>query len=72
MTADFWRRFIADEAGQDLVEYALLVSAIALGLITSVHTMTDQIGSLYQSMTSEIQGLSQPTHFEWLQGTGQG
>ncbi|MBM3723956.1 MAG: Flp family type IVb pilin [Acidobacteria bacterium] len=46
-----WR----DEQGQDLVEYALIVAAVALGLITTVNQLTTAVVSLYSSMT---QGLS--------------
>jgi len=47
--------FIRDEQGQDLVEYALIVAAVGLALITTVNQLSAAIVSLYQSIT---QGLS--------------
>ncbi|MGA2116386.1 MAG: Flp family type IVb pilin [Bryobacteraceae bacterium] len=47
-------RFIGDEQGQDLVEYALIVAAIGLALITTVNQLSQGIVSLYQSMTGDL------------------
>ena len=47
-------QFIADEQGQDLVEYALIVAAIGLALITTVNQLSQGIVSLYQSMTGDL------------------
>jgi len=46
----FWR----DEQGQDLVEYALIVAAIGLGLIVTVQQLSAAIVSLYQSITAGL------------------
>ena len=48
-------RFIRDEQGQDLVEYALIVAAVGLALVTTVNQLSTAVVSLYQSIT---QGLS--------------
>jgi Flp pilus assembly pilin Flp len=47
-------QFIGDEQGQDLVEYALIVAAIGLALITTVNQLSQGIVSLYQSMTGDL------------------
>ncbi|MBI4471101.1 MAG: Flp family type IVb pilin [Acidobacteria bacterium] len=52
----FWFRFWKDTDGQDLVEYALIVAAIALGLIAAVQQVTVALSSLYSSI---VQGLAQ-------------
>ena len=46
----FWR----DEQGQDLVEYALIVAAVGLALITTVNTLSQGISSLYSSITADL------------------
>ncbi len=51
----FLIRFIREERGQDLVEYALIVAAIGLALILTVQQVSAAIVSLYQSIA---QGLS--------------
>ena len=47
---NLWR----DETGQDLVEYALIVAAVGLALITTVNQLTQAVVSLYQSMTQGL------------------
>ncbi len=51
----FLKKFLRDEQGQDLVEYALIVAAIGLALIATVNQVSAAIVSLYQSIA---QGLS--------------
>ena len=47
-------RFIRDEQGQDLVEYALIVAAIALGMIAVVKNLATALNSLYESITTSL------------------
>jgi Flp pilus assembly pilin Flp len=49
--------FIRDEQGQDLVEYALIVAAVGLALITTVNQLAQGIVSLYQSMTGDLSSI---------------
>jgi len=53
-------RFIRDEQGQDLVEYALIVAAVGLALITTVNQLSQGIVSLYQSMTGDLASIGTP------------
>ncbi len=46
--------FTQDEQGQDLVEYALIVAAVALALITVVNNLAAGIASLYTSITTDL------------------
>jgi Flp pilus assembly pilin Flp len=43
-------RFLHDEQGQDLVEYALIVAAIGLALVATVGQLGAAISSVYQSI----------------------
>ena len=47
-------RFIREEQGQDLVEYALIVAAVGLALITTVNAFSTAIVSLYSSLTQGL------------------
>ena len=47
-------RLWSDEQGQDLVEYALIVAAVGLALITTVNTLSQAVVSLYQSITDGL------------------
>jgi len=51
------QRFIRDEQGQDLVEYALIVAAVGLALITTVNQLSQGIVSLYQSITGDLSSI---------------
>jgi Flp pilus assembly pilin Flp len=50
----FWSRFWRETEGQDLVEYALIVAAIALGMIAAVQNVTRALNSLYTSITQAL------------------
>jgi pilus assembly protein Flp/PilA len=50
-------RFIQEEDGQDLVEYALIVAAVGLALITTVNQLSQGIVSLYQSITGDLSSI---------------
>ena len=47
-------RLAKDEQGQDLVEYALIVAAVGLALITTVNQLSSAIVSLYSSITTGL------------------
>ena len=51
---------IRDEQGQDLVEYALIVAAVGLALITTVNQLSQGIVSLYQSITGDLASIGTP------------
>ena len=47
-------RLLREEEGQDLVEYALLVAAIALGLIAAIQGIAQALSSIYTSITTAL------------------
>lgn len=47
-------RLLREERGQDLVEYALIVAAVGLALITTVNQLSTAIVSLYSSITQGL------------------
>lgn len=49
--------FLRDEQGQDLVEYALIVAAVGLALITTVNTLSQGVSSLYSSITADLSSI---------------
>jgi Flp pilus assembly pilin Flp len=53
-------RFLRDEQGQDLVEYALIVAAVGLALISTVQQLSAGIVSLYQSITGDLSSIGAP------------
>ena len=53
----FLIRFWKETDGQDLVEYALIVAAVGLALITTVNQLSSGIVSLYQSITGDLSSI---------------
>jgi Flp pilus assembly pilin Flp len=47
-------QLLKDERGQDLVEYALIVAAVGLALITTVNQLSSAVVSLYSSITQGL------------------
>jgi pilus assembly protein Flp/PilA len=45
---------MADEDGQDLVEYALVVALIAFGAVTGMKTLTTQINKAFNTISSDL------------------
>ena len=54
MMKQFLNRLWNEEQGQDLVEYALIVAAVGLALITTVNQLSTAIVSLYSSITQGL------------------
>ena len=50
----FFLKLAKDEQGQDLVEYALIVAAVGLALISTVNQLSTAIVSLYSSITQGL------------------
>ena len=50
----FWIRFWKETEGQDLVEYALIVAAIALGMIAAVRGVVVALNSVYESISAGL------------------
>ena len=49
--------FLRDERGQDLVEYALIVAAVGLALISTISQLSNAIVIVYASITGTITGV---------------
>lgn len=49
-----WLRLVRETRGQDLVEYALIVAAVGLALITTVNQLSTAVVSLYSSITQGL------------------
>ena len=54
MIKQFFIRLWKQEEGQDLVEYALIVAAVGLALITTVNQLSTAIVSLYSCFHKRI------------------
>ena len=50
-------RFVRDDEGQDLVEYALLITFIALACIIGLQNLGTAINHTYNSISSSLSGV---------------
>ena len=51
-------RFLADEAGQDIAEYAVLIALVALAVIASVIILGDSSANTFNTVGSGMSGAS--------------
>jgi len=47
-------RFLRDESGQDLIEYALVAALIALGAITAMNGLATGISTAFSTISSDL------------------
>jgi len=52
--AQFLNRFVRDEAGQDLVEYAMLLAFIALIAIVGVKTLGTTVNKFFSNVATAL------------------
>jgi pilus assembly protein Flp/PilA len=55
-----WNRFLRDEDGQDLIEYALVAALIALAAIAAMKDFATQVSAAYSSISSEVTSAIEP------------
>jgi pilus assembly protein Flp/PilA len=53
----FCTKFINDESGQDLIEYALVTGLIALVAIATLRPLGTAIAGLFTTITTDLQGV---------------
>ena len=49
-----WRAFGSDEAGQGLVEYALIIALVAVGLIAILLVLRNSIGNVFNNVATTL------------------
>ena len=47
-------RFVQDEQGQDLIEYALLAGFVSLAVVTIVKTLGTSLNTLYGKVDTQV------------------
>jgi Flp pilus assembly pilin Flp len=51
-----WQAFWSDESGQGMVEYALLIALVGIGLMFMLLTLRNSIGNVFNNAATQIQG----------------
>jgi pilus assembly protein Flp/PilA len=53
-------RFVREENGQDLIEYALLAGFISLAVVTIVQTIGTDLTTLYSNVDAQVNKAANP------------
>ena len=48
------RQALKDEAGQDLVEYALVIAVVCLGIISGMNTLANGINNAMSTLSGKL------------------
>jgi len=51
---DFYRAFWSEESGQGLVEYALIIALVAVGLIAILLVLRNSIGNVFNNASEQL------------------
>ena len=51
---DIWQAFWSDETGQGLVEYALIIALVAVGLIAILLVLRNSIGNVFNNAATQL------------------
>jgi pilus assembly protein Flp/PilA len=49
-----WRSLWSDESGQGLVEYALIIALVAVGLIAILLVLRNSIGNVFNNAATQL------------------
>ncbi len=47
-------KFLDDQSGQDLIEYALVAALVGLGAVTAMSGLSNQISNVFNSVSAGI------------------
>lgn len=53
-----FNRFVGEEAGQDLIEYALLAGFISLVAVTAITNIGTGVNAVYSAVNTKVQSAS--------------
>ena len=48
------KEFVAQESGQDLIEYALVAALLGLGAVTSIRSLATHIGTAFTNIGTTL------------------
>lgn len=50
-----FNRFVREESGQDMLEYALLTALIALAAVTAITAAGDSVSTIFTNISDELE-----------------
>ena len=56
----FFKQFVQDESGQDLIEYALLAGFISLVAVVAITNVGTGVNTVYGNIDTQVQAIPAP------------
>jgi pilus assembly protein Flp/PilA len=57
-----WNKFMNDDSGQGLVEYALIIALVAIGLIVILTLLRNSIGNVFNESRNRLDAAPQGSY----------
>jgi len=54
MMSQFLKQFVADDAGQDLIEYALVAALVGIAAVSGLRVLRNSIGNTFNSVGTSL------------------
>jgi pilus assembly protein Flp/PilA len=54
MKKPFWQAVMSEDSGQGLVEYALIIALVAVGLIAILLVLRNSIGNVFNNAATQL------------------
>jgi pilus assembly protein Flp/PilA len=54
MMKRFWQAVMSEDSGQGLVEYALIIALVAVGLIAILLVLRNSIGNVFNNASTQL------------------
>jgi pilus assembly protein Flp/PilA len=51
---ELWNKFMADESGQGLVEYILIIALVAIGIMGAMFIFRGQLETMFETITTRL------------------
>ncbi|HEY5055246.1 MAG TPA: Flp family type IVb pilin [Acidobacteriaceae bacterium] len=52
--SQFLKQFVADDAGQDLIEYALVAALVGIAAVSGLRVLANAIGNTFNSVGTSL------------------
>ena len=52
-----WNRFVREQQGQDLIEYALLAGFISLVAVVAITNVGTAVNGVYENINTQVEGI---------------
>jgi pilus assembly protein Flp/PilA len=62
---ELWNNFVADESGQGLTEYILIIALISVGLVLILALFGERLAEIFNSAGEQLDTVEDPGQEPW-------